>query len=164
MAGIDAKVTPFLWYASEAEEAARLYVSLFPASRIESVTAMPADSPSGPAGSVKIVEFTLAGQPCTAMSAGGQEPFNHAVSLVVNCEDQKEVDHYWDGFLAAGGKPEACGWLRDRYGLCWQITPTVLVEMMKDKDRVRARRVAEAMMKMIKLDIAGLEKAYEGKK
>ena len=163
MATVDAKITPFFWYATEAEEAAKLYVSLFPNSSINSVNTMPADSPSGPAGAVKVVEFTLSGQTFTAMSAGGQEPFNHSISMVVNCKDQKEVDHYWDGFLAAGGKAEACGWLRDRFGVDWQITPIQLIEMMKDKDRVRGKRVAEAMMKMIKLDIAGLQKAYDGK-
>lgn len=163
MANISSKITPFLWYATEAEEAAMLYVSLFPDSAVTSVTSMPADSPSGPAGAVKIVEFTLAGQAFQAMSAGPLDPFNHAISMVVNCQDQAEVDHYWNGFLKAGGKAEQCGWLRDKFGVCWQIVPIALTEMMKDKDRVRGKRVAEAMMKMVKLEIAGLQKAYDGK-
>jgi len=155
------KITPFLWYAQEAEEAAKLYTAIFPDSRIERVVGMPAESPSGPPGSVKIVDFRLFGQHFTAMSAGPLDPFNHAVSFVVNCEDQAEVDRYWDALLE-GGTPEQCGWLRDRFGVCWQIVPTVLTEMMADTDTTRARRVAEAMMKMVKLDIAALQGAYSG--
>ncbi len=162
MAKVDAKITPFFWYTSEAEEAAKLYVSLFPDSKVTSVTSMAADSPSGPAGAVKIVEFTLAGQHFQAMSAGHKEPFNHAISMVVNCEDQAEVDHYWTGFLNNGGKAVACGWLTDKFGISWQIVPVALTEMMKDKDRAKAKRVAEAMMSMVKFDIAGLKKAFDG--
>jgi predicted 3-demethylubiquinone-9 3-methyltransferase (glyoxalase superfamily) len=156
------RIVPFLWYSERAEEAAAFYASIIPNSKVNSVTAMPADSPSGPAGSVKVVDFTLAGQPFMAMTAAGGEAFNHAVSIMIECDDQKEVDRLWDA-LGAGGQPQACGWLKDRYGLNWQITPKVLNEMMKDKDRARAKRVAEAMMKMVKLDIAGLRKAYDGK-
>jgi len=163
MAQLGAKIVPFLWYAKEAEEAAKFYASIFPNSSVDSVATMPAESPSGPEGSVKVVEFTLFGQPFTAMSAGGKEPFNHAISLMVLCDDQAEVDKYWDALLKDGGKTQACGWLLDKYGLAWQITPKILNEMMKDKDRVRGRRVAEAMMQMIKLDIATLQKAYDGK-
>jgi predicted 3-demethylubiquinone-9 3-methyltransferase (glyoxalase superfamily) len=159
---IAAKIVPWLWYAEKAEEAAAFYVSLFPDSRVESVTSLPADSPSGPAGSVKVVEFTLAGQPFMAMSAGPLDPFNHAISFLVNCEDQAEVDRLWDA-LSEGGTIEQCGWLKDRYGVSWQIVPTVLGEMMKDPDRARAGRVAEAMLQMVKLDIAKLRQAYEGK-
>ena len=155
------KITPFLWYAREAEEAAAFYASIFPDSRVTRVTAMPADSPSGPPGSVKVVEFVLFGQPFMAMSAGPLDPFNHAVSFVVNCDDQAELDRYWNALLA-GGKAEACGWLTDRYGLSWQIVPTVLGEMMANPDRARAKRAAEAMMKMVKLDIAALKAAYAG--
>jgi predicted 3-demethylubiquinone-9 3-methyltransferase (glyoxalase superfamily) len=154
------KITPFFWYATEAEEAAALYTSVFPDSRITRVTAMPSDSPSGPAGSVKIVEFELFGQPFTAMSAGPLDPFNHAVSLVVTCDDQAEIDRYWNGLLAGGGTAEQCGWLRDRFGLCWQIVPAALAKMMSDPDRARAKRAADAMLKMVKLDIAALEAAY----
>jgi len=163
MANLDAKIVPFLWYSREAEEAAKFYASIFPNSSVDNVSVMPADSPSGPEGAVKVVEFTLFGQPFTAMSAAGPDSFNHAISFTVSCDDQAEVDKYWDALLQDGGKTEACGWLRDKYGLAWQITPKVLTEMMKDKDRVRGRRVAEAMMTMVKLDIAALKKAYDGK-
>ena len=155
------KITPFLWYASEAEEAAAFYASIFPDSRVTHVAAMPAESPSGPPGSVKVVEFVLFGQPFSAMSAGPFEPFNHAVSFVVNCDDQAEIDRYWNALLD-GGSAEQCGWLKDRYGLSWQIIPSVLGTMMGDPDRARAKRVAEAMMKMVKLDISKLCEAYAG--
>ena len=155
------RIIPFLWYNAKADEAAAFYASIIPNSKVNSVTEMPADSPSGPAGSVKVVDFTLAGQPFMAMTAGGAEGFNHAFSMMIECEDQKEVDRLWDA-LGAGGKPEACGWLKDRYGLSWQVTPRVLNEMMKDKDRSRAKRVAEAMMQMVKLDVAALQKAFNG--
>ena len=153
------KIVPNLWYTDKAEEAAAFYVSLLPDSKIDGVTALPADTPSGPAGSVKVVEFTLMGQPFMAISAGPFEPFNHAVSFMVQCDDQAEIDRLWDA-LSQGGKTEQCGWLQDRYGLFWQIAPTVLGKMMKDPDRARAKRAAEAMLKMTKLDIAGLERAY----
>jgi predicted 3-demethylubiquinone-9 3-methyltransferase (glyoxalase superfamily) len=124
---------------------------------------MPADSPAGPAGAVQVVEFTLDGQEFLALKAGPLDPFNHAISLVVNCETQEEIDRLWQGMVASGGKYEECGWLQDRYGVSWQIVPTALGEMMKDKDVARAKRVTEAMLKMKKLDIAGLKKAYDGK-
>jgi predicted 3-demethylubiquinone-9 3-methyltransferase (glyoxalase superfamily) len=155
------KITPHLWYAREAEEAAHFYASIFPDSRVVRVTPMPTDTPSGPAGSVKVVEFTLFGQEFTAISAGPLDPFNHAISFMVNCESQAEIDRYWDALLA-GGAAEQCGWLRDRYGVSWQIAPVVLGEMMAHPDRERARRAAEAMMKMVKLDIAALRAAFEG--
>jgi len=155
------KITPFLWYAKEAEEAAAFYASIFPDSRVTGVTALPTDSPSGPAGSVKVVEFLLCGQPFAAMSAGPLDPFNHAVSFVVNCEDQAEVDRYWNALLK-GGSAEQCGWLKDRYGVSWQIVPTALARMMADPDRAKAKRAADAMMKMVKLDVAALEAAYAG--
>ena len=155
------KITPFLWYAKEAEEAAKLYTSLFPDSRIVKVTSMPCESPSGPPGSVTIVEFVLFGQAFVAMSAGPLDPFNHAVSFVVNCETQDEIDRYWNGLLE-GGSPEQCGWLKDRYGLCWQIVPTVLNELMADPDRAKAKRATDAMLKMVKLDIAALKAAASG--
>jgi predicted 3-demethylubiquinone-9 3-methyltransferase (glyoxalase superfamily) len=155
------KITPFLWYAREAEEAARLYVSLFPDSRIDKVVAMPTESPSGPAGSVKIVDFVLFGQNFTAMTAGPLDPFNHAVSFVVKCETQDEIDRYWNKLLE-GGSAEQCGWLKDRFGLSWQIVPAVLPELMADPDKVKAKRAADAMMKMVKLDIAALKAAHAG--
>jgi predicted 3-demethylubiquinone-9 3-methyltransferase (glyoxalase superfamily) len=153
------KICTFLWYAKEAEEAAKLYVSIFPDSRVDRVWALPVESPSGPAGSVKLVEFVLFGQPFQAMTAGPHHDFNDAISIVVTCEDQAELDRYWNALLSGGGKPQACGWLIDRYGLRWQITPRRLDELMRDSDQARAKRVAEAMLKMVKLDIAALEKA-----
>ena len=155
------KIIPHLWYSREAEEAAKFYASIFPDSRVDRVTVLPNDSPSGPEGSVKIVEFTLFGQPFQAISAGPLDPFNHAVSFVVNCADQAEVDRYWNALLD-GGKPEQCGWLKDRYGLSWQIVPTVLGELMTDPDARKAKRVGDAMLKMVKLDVAKLEAAAEG--
>lgn len=155
------RIIPCLWYNRQAEEAAKFYASILPNSKVESVTSLPAESPSGPPGSVKIVEFTLLGQPFMAFSAGPLDEFNHSISFTVECENQAEIDRLWDA-LGAGGTIEQCGWLRDRYGLCWQITPKILGEMMKDPDRARAKRVAEAMLKMVKLDIAGLKQAYNG--
>ena len=156
------KITPFLWYSKEAEEAAAFYTSIFPDSRITRVVTMPTDSPSGPAGSVKVVDFVLFGQSFVAMSAGPLDPFNHAVSFVVNCSDQREIDRYWTALLD-GGSAEQCGWLKDRFGVSWQIVPTVLTDMMADPDPVKGRRAADAMMKMVKIDIAGLQAAYAGK-
>lgn len=154
------KITPHLWYSEKAKEAAEFYAAIFPDSRIDSVMSLPAESPSGPPGSVDIVDFTLCGQSFKAISAGQLDPFNHAISLFVECEDQAEVDRYWNA-LVDGGQPEPCGWLRDRYGVSWQIVPKALGEMMGDRDPARARRVAEAMLKMGKLDIAELRRAYE---
>ena len=154
------KITPFLWYAKEAEEAAKLYTSIFPNSRVVRVTAMQSESPSGPPGSVKIVEFVLFGQDFTAMTAGPLDPFNHAVSFVVNCDDQAELDRYWNALLE-GGSAEQCGWLKDRYGLSWQIVPKVLGEMMAEPDRAKAKRASDAMLKMVKIDIAALKAAAE---
>lgn len=155
------KITPFLWYHKEAEEAAAFYAGIFPESRVVRVTAMPSESPSGPADSVKVVEFVLSGQPFTAMSAGRQDPFNHAISFVVNCDGQEEVDRYWNALLE-GGKAEACGWLKDRFGVSWQIVPAIMFEMMASTDRVKAKRATDAMLNMVKLDVAALEKAFEG--
>jgi len=154
------KITPHLWFAEKAEEATAFYVSIFPDSAIVRVTDSPADTPSGPAGSVQIIDFILAGQPFMALNAGPLDPFNHAISFVVNCTDQAEVDRYW-GALLEGGSPEQCGWLRDRYGVAWQVVPTVLNDMIADSDRERAARVMRAMLEMVKLDIAGLKKAYD---
>ncbi len=154
------KIYTHLWYAKEAEEAASFYASIFPDSRVDRVTPLLSESPSGPPGSVKIVDFTLFGQRFQAMSAGPHHEFNDAVSIVVECDDQAELDRYWNSLLAGGGKAQACGWLIDRFGLRWQIVPTVLDEMVRDKDPARSKRVTDAMLKMVKLDIATLEKAY----
>lgn len=155
------RITPFLWYAKEAEEAAAFYVSIFPDSRITRVVSMPSESPSGPPGSVKVVDFVLFGQEFVAMTAGPLDPFNHAISFVVNCRDQAEIDRYWNALLD-GGTPEQCGWLRDRFGVSWQIVPTILGEMMAERDRAKAKRVSDAMLKMVKIDIAALQAAQSG--
>lgn len=154
-------ITPFLWFTREAEAAARHYVSIFPDSRIHRVVTSPIETPSGPPGSVVVVDFSLNGCDFSAMSAGPLDPFNHAISLVVPCDSQDEIDRIWDGLLE-GGQAEACGWLRDRYGVAWQIVPARLAEMSADPDRDKARRVWAAMMTMIKLDAAELERAYAG--
>ena len=153
------RIVPCLWYSEKADEAAKFYASVIPNSKVESITPLEAESPSGPPGSVKVVEFTLLGQPFLAFSAGPLDDFNHSISFTIECDTQEEIDRLWKA-LGEGGTIEQCGWLRDRYGLSWQITPKILGEMMKDKDRARAKRVAEAMLQMVKLDIAGLQRAY----
>lgn len=157
-----AKIIPHLWYTDKAEEAARFYASVLPDSHVDSVSTIPTETPSGPAGSVAIVEFTLVGQPFQAISAGPLDPFNHAVSFIVECADQAEIDRLWNA-LGKGGTTEQCGWLRDRYGLAWQIIPKAFHDMMKDGDPARRKRVVEAMLKIVKFDIAGLEQAYDGR-
>jgi predicted 3-demethylubiquinone-9 3-methyltransferase (glyoxalase superfamily) len=152
-------IVPHLWYAKEAVEAANFYASVFPDSHVDNVSQLPAESPSGPPGSVDIVEFTLLGRPFTAFSAGPLDPFNHSISLMVNCDSQEEVDRYWAA-LEDGGAPEQCGWIRDRYGLCWQIVPERFNEMMKNGSADQRKRVAEAMLKMVKFDVAELERVY----
>ena len=155
------KIYTHLWYAEGAEDAARYYAGIFPNSRVDRVTALQSESPSGPPGSVKVVDFTLLGQRFQALTAGPHHDFNDAISIVVECDDQAELDRYWDALLV-GGKPQACGWLIDRWGLRWQIVPSVLDKMMNDPDRVRSKRITDVMLKMVKLDIAALEKAYRG--
>jgi len=157
-----ARIFPFLWYARHAEEAARFYASTFPNSRVNRITTMESESPSGPPGSVKVVDFTLLGQRFQAMSAGPHHDFNDAISITVLCRNQKELDRYWNALLEGGGKPQACGWLIDRYGLRWQIVPEVFETMMRDRNRARSKRVTDAMMTMVKFDIAALKKAWRG--
>ncbi|MGE0431488.1 MAG: VOC family protein [Planctomycetota bacterium] len=159
MANPGPKIYTHFWYAEKAEEAAAFYASIFPDSAVDRVTPLPADTPSGPAGSVTIVDFTLFGQRFQAMSAGPHHDFNDAISMVVECDDQAELDRYWDALLAGGGKPQACGWLIDRYGVRWQIIPRLLGELMTTSDEARMKRVTEAMLKMVKFDIAALAKA-----
>ena len=159
---MNAKLVPHLWYAKEAEEAARFYASVFPNSRVDRVTAIPSHTPSGPAGTVKVVEFTVLGQPFQALTAGPHDPFNDAISFMVLCEDQAELDRYWNALVEGGGKPVACGWLNDRFGVRWQIVPVAFHRMLHDSDRARVKRVTDAMMKMVKFDIAALEAAYRG--
>src|SRR5262252_10638206 len=154
MAKASAKIVPFLWYAKDADQAARFYASIFPDSRVDRVTAMMSESPSGPPGSVKVVDFTLFGQRFQAMTAGPHHDFNDAISMVVQCDDQAELDRYWTALLEGGGKAQACGWLIDRFGLRWQIVPAALDEMVRDTDSVRSKRVTDALLKMGKLAIA----------
>jgi predicted 3-demethylubiquinone-9 3-methyltransferase (glyoxalase superfamily) len=158
--GERSRIFTHLWYANEAEEAARFYASILPDSRVDRVTPLPSDSPSGPAGSVKVVDFTLLGRRFQAISAGPHHEFNDAISLVVLCDDQAELDRYWNALLEGGGRAQACGWLIDRFGLRWQIVPAVLDEWMRDADVARAKRVTDAMLEMVKLDVAALERAY----
>ncbi|MFM0503417.1 VOC family protein [Paraburkholderia caffeinilytica] len=150
------KITPFLWYAEDVEEVAAFYTKIFPDSRINRVTGVPS------AGSTKVVDFVLFGQPFIAMNSGKPDPFNHAISLMVDCGDQAELDRYWNALVEGGGSPVACGWLKDRFGVMWQIVPSELMKMMADPDPVKATRVAEAMMKMVKFDVAALKSAYSG--
>jgi predicted 3-demethylubiquinone-9 3-methyltransferase (glyoxalase superfamily) len=150
------KITPFLWYSTQAEEAAAFYADIFPDSRIIRVTAITS------AGSTKVVEFELFGQPFIAMSSPGADSFNHSVSLMVDCDDQEELDRYWNALLEGGGSTDACGWLKDRFGVSWQIVPSDLMRMMVDTDQAKATRVAEAMMKMVKFDVAALRAAFAG--
>lgn len=154
------KIFPHLWYAKEAEEAAKFYASIFPDSQVDRVTTLMSESPSGPPGSVKVVDFTLLGQRFQAITAGPHHEFNDAISLVVLCDDQTELDRYWNALIEGGGKPVACGWLIDKYGLRWQIVPARLEQMMRESDPARSKKVSDAFLKMVKLDIAELEKAY----
>lgn len=164
MAGTNpARIFPFLWYAKDAEGAARFYASVFPDSHVDRVATLHSETPSGPPGSVTVVDFTLRGQRFQAMTAGPHDPFNDAVSFVVLCADQAELDRYWNALLEGGGQPQACGWLKDRYGVRWQIVPDVLGEMMQDADTARAKRVTDAMLTMVKLDIATLKAAHGGR-
>ena len=152
------KVTQHLWFERDMEAAVRFYTSLIPGSAITWTSAVAADNPSGPAGSVGMMAFTLGDQRYMAINAGPLDPFNHAFSIAVECDDQAEVDRLWDA-LKEGGRTEPCGWLKDRWGLSWQIVPRRLGELMGSADPATAKRVTEAMLKMGKLDIAGLEEA-----
>jgi predicted 3-demethylubiquinone-9 3-methyltransferase (glyoxalase superfamily) len=152
------KITPFLWFDANAEEAAKYYASIFKNSKILRVTRYGEAGP-GPRGTVMTVEFQLAGQEFVALNGGPQFKFTEAISLVVNCDTQKEVDEYWNK-LSAGGQQVQCGWLKDKFGLSWQVAPTVLSEMLADPDPQRSKRVMEAMLQMKKIDIAALQKAY----
>jgi predicted 3-demethylubiquinone-9 3-methyltransferase (glyoxalase superfamily) len=157
------KISPCLWFDGEAEEAANFYVSLLPDSRIETVQKNTVDGPSGKAGSVLVVEFTLAGQRFMALNGGTRFEYTHAISFKIDCADQAEVDRLWDALLSGGGQAGRCGWLKDRYGVSWQIVPTALPKYLGGSDKEGARRAMQAMMQMIKLDVEGLRKAYEGK-
>ena len=153
------KIRPFLWFDKEAEQAAKLYVSIFKNSRVTDVTRYGASGP-GPAGSVMTVAFVLDGPELIALNGGPHFRFTEAVSMFVTCEDQAEVDYFWDK-LTEGGEPSRCGWLKDRFGLSWQIVPSVLWRLLHDSDPKRAARVMQAMLQMGKLDIAKLQRAHE---
>ena len=155
---ISQKVTPFLWFDTQAEEAANFYVSIFKNAKVTAMTRY-GDSGPGPKGSVMTVAFTLDGQQFTALNAGPQFPFTEAVSFVVNCETQNEIDYFWEK-LSAGGKKVECGWLKDKFGLSWQIVPTEFFEMISNATPQQSNRVMQALMQMEKLDLAKLEQAY----
>lgn len=157
------KIVSHLWFAQEARQAVEFYVSIIPDSAITRETTLPAETPSGPPDSVKIIEFTLGGRDFTALEATPLAQFNYSFSIQVECDSQKEIDRIWDGFIENGGTAEACGWLKDRWGLSWQIVPRALGDMIADPDRDRARRATEAMLGMVKLDIAVIEDAFHGK-
>ena len=154
------KIRPFLWFDGQAEEAAKYYVSIFKNSRIDDV-ARYGDAGPGQAGTVMFATFTLDGQEFMALNGGPEFTFSSAISFFVDCKDQAEVDRYWEK-LSAGGETVQCGWLKDKYGVTWQIVPTILGELLGDDDREKADRVMQAMMKMIKLDVADLQRAYDG--
>ena len=153
-----AKVTQHLWFDRDMEGALALYTSLIPGSSVDWTSALPADSPSGPAGSVKMAGFTLGGQSYQAMECPQIAPFTYSFSIMVECEDQAEIDRLWDA-LGEGGEHQPCGWVRDRWGLEWQIAPKGMLQWIQSPDRAKARRVAEAMLKMGNIDIATLEAA-----
>jgi predicted 3-demethylubiquinone-9 3-methyltransferase (glyoxalase superfamily) len=155
-----AKNTPFLWFDNNAEEAMNFYISVFKDSKILSVTRYGEAGP-GPKGSVMTGKFQLAGQEFTALNGGPHFKFTEAISFVVNCETQEEVDEFWEK-LVEGGEESQCGWLKDKYGVSWQIVPTILVEMLQDKDPEKSQRVMKAMLQMVKIDIKTLKQAYEG--
>ena len=155
------RITPFLWFDREAEEAAQFYVSVFKNSRIGKV-ARYGDAGPGPVGSAMTVEFQLDGQPFIALNGGPNFKFNEAVSFSIECKGQDEVDEYWKKLTADGGEEGPCGWLKDKFGLSWQVNPAVLGQMLSDPDRAKANRAMQAMLKMKKIDIATLKRAFEG--
>ena len=155
------KITPCLWFDGEAEEAADFYVSLLPDSKIEVMQRNMTDGRGGKAGTVLLVEFTLAGQRFMSLNGGMRFEYTHAVSFKIDCADQAEVDRLWEALTATGGEPGRCGWLKDRFGVSWQIVPTALAKYLGGADRAGAQRALQAMLAMGKLDIAGLKTAYE---
>ena len=154
------KISPFLWFDTQAEEAARFYVSVFKSSRLGKITRYGEGGP-GPAGTVMTVEFELEGESFIALNGGPQFQFSEAVSFSVDCKSQEEVDSFWDKLTADGGQPGPCGWLKDKFGLSWQINPSRLGELLSDPDPAKAKRVMEAMLKMSKIEIVELERAAD---
>ena len=155
------KITPCLWFDGKAEEAARFYTSIFKKSKMGAIARYGETGP-GKKGSVMTVVFEIEGQEFMGLNGGPEFKFSEAVSFVVHCKTQKQVDRYWDRLLKGGGKPSQCGWLTDKFGLSWQIVPTVLQKMMKDKDPAKTDRVMKAVLGMVKLDVKALKKAYKG--
>jgi predicted 3-demethylubiquinone-9 3-methyltransferase (glyoxalase superfamily) len=156
------KIAPCLWFDGDAEEAAKLYTSLFPNSQIDGVHRSPADNPSTAKGDVLTVDFTLDGQRFIALNGGPAFRFNEAVSFSIDCADQAEVDRYWTALILGGGEPSQCGWLKDKFGVSWQVIPKQLPEYINGSDREGAQRAMEAMLKMTKINVEQLREAYEG--
>ena len=152
------KIKTFLWFEDQAEEAVKFYAGIFKKSKVGKIARYPEGSP-GPAGKVMTVAFQLEGQDFVALNGGPQFKFTEAISFSVECKDQKEIDYYWDKLTAGGGKPVQCGWLKDKFGLSWQIVPAMMEELFAGKDKERSQRVMQAMLKMVKLDIAKLKEA-----
>jgi predicted 3-demethylubiquinone-9 3-methyltransferase (glyoxalase superfamily) len=157
-----AKITTCLWFDGNAEEAARFYTGLLPDSHVDDVGRAAADNPGTKAGAVVTVDFTLAGQAFRGINGGPEFPFTEAVSLAIDCADQAEVDRLWEALVAGGGEAGNCGWLKDRFGLSWQVIPRQLIEMLGDADREAARRAMEAMLKMRKIEVAEIRRAFDG--
>jgi predicted 3-demethylubiquinone-9 3-methyltransferase (glyoxalase superfamily) len=156
------KISPFLWFDNNAEDAMNFYLSIFKDSKLVRAARNPPGAP-GPEGAMLVATIQLEGQEIILMNGGPGHPLTDAISLTINCDSQNEVDHYWNGLLEGGGKEIACGWLKDRFGLYWQVTPTILPQLLTDPDKAKAGRVMQAMMKMIKLDIAALKVAANAK-
>jgi predicted 3-demethylubiquinone-9 3-methyltransferase (glyoxalase superfamily) len=155
------KIVTNLWFDAQAEEAANFYCSLFPDSKVLNITRYGSAGP-GPEGQVMVVDFQLAGQRFTGINGGPEFTFSEAISLLINCDSQEEVDRYWDALLADGGEPSQCGWLKDKYGLSWQVVPREMDEMIASTDAAAAQRTLAAMLKMVKLDLGELKRAYAG--
>jgi predicted 3-demethylubiquinone-9 3-methyltransferase (glyoxalase superfamily) len=156
------KISPCLWFDGNAEEAARFYTGIFPDSGIDRIDRSPGETPSGPKDMVLTVEFTLAGNSYIALNGGPDFTFDEAISLSIDCDDQAEVDRYWNALLADGGQASVCGWLKDRFGVSWQVIPRRLPELLRSPDREAAARTLAAMLNMVKIDVAGLERAALG--
>jgi predicted 3-demethylubiquinone-9 3-methyltransferase (glyoxalase superfamily) len=160
------KIIPFLWFDTQAEEAAKFYTSVFENSKVGKILRYDeaaAKAAGGPVGAVLTIEFEIGGQKFTALNGGPEFKFNEAISFVVNCDTQKEVDYFWEKLTADGGHESHCGWLKDKFGVSWQIVPTVLIEMLHDKDSEKSERVMKTMLQMQKIDIKTLTEAYAGK-
>jgi predicted 3-demethylubiquinone-9 3-methyltransferase (glyoxalase superfamily) len=160
MAAIGQRITPFLWFDNQAEEAANFYCSIFENSKVGQVVRY-GDSGPGPKGQVMIVTFQLNGQNFTALNGGPRFKFTEAISFVVNCDTQKEIDYFWEKLTADGGAESMCGWLKDKFGLSWQVVPTIIGELMSAKDPEKSNRVMQAVLQMKKLDIQKMKDAYE---